>query len=367
MQCYNFLTPFDKTQDIVRKEQTLSVFSSLFTTLRLQCPTAGFKINLSQLWLYFMFSPKAQNNLYRVLALVIITLWGFTYISTKILYAYGLSAIDVLFLRTLLAYAALVAVAPKWFFADSTYDELKLALLGVVWVPLYYGLEHLALAGTQASTVAILLATGPLMTAFLAVLFFHRLRMHWTMIVGICSAATGVFLLWFDNQILFQLSGSAIALALGSAFFWAVYSMMLKTLSGYPLSFIARKAFGYGLLVLLPLYLYQGPTDFSLLANPGVLFNLAFLALVTMTLCAVLWNRVATHIGTASASQFLYWVPVISALIALVFLGEHISFIGVMGAAMILCGVWVAQYGIKRISAAFAVGDADKFLTGAGF
>ncbi len=314
-----------------------------------------------------MLSPNTQHALYRGLALLIITVWGFTYISTKILYAHGLGALDVLFLRTALAYLALVVVSPKWFFADSTRDELKIAALGIVWVPLYYGLEHFALASTQASTVAILLSTGPLMTALLAVIFFHSFRMHWTMIVGLCSAATGVFLMWFDNQVLFEMNGTASLMTLGAAFFWALYSMMLKSLSGYPLSFVARKAFGYGLLALLPFYVMHGGTPIEKLLEPSVLFNVVFLALVTMTFCAVLWARVSAELGAKAAGQFLYWVPVISALAALAILNEHISFVGIMGAAMILCGVWVAQYGIKRISAAFAVGDAEKFLTGAGF
>ena len=73
--------------------------------------------------------------LYRFLALAIIAVWGFTYISTKILYAHGLSALDVLTLRTALAYVLLLAIAPKGLFSDTTKDEIKFALLGVVWVP----------------------------------------------------------------------------------------------------------------------------------------------------------------------------------------------------------------------------------------
>ena len=309
---------------------------------------------------------QQHPTLYRFLALAIIAVWGFTYISTKILYAHGLSALDVLTLRTALAYVLLLAISPKWLFADTTKDEIKFALLGLVWVPLYYGLEHFALQATQASTVAILLATGPLMTAFIAAIFFRHFRMHFTTVMGLISAATGVFLMWFDNQVMFQLDGMASLMALGAAFCWALYSMMIKTLSGYPLSFIARKAFGYGLLALMPFYIAQGGTPLAKLADATVVTNLLFLGIVTMTLCAVLWSRVSKEIGIKSASQYLYWVPVVSAVAALTLLNDQLSFVGIMGAVMILCGVWVAQYGLKLISVAFAVGD-ERLLSNASF
>lgn len=305
--------------------------------------------------------------LYHLLALGIIGLWGFTYVSIKLLYAHGLTAIDVLSLRTALAYLALVAFAPKWLFADTVFDELKIALLGLAWIPLYYGLEHLALQNAQASSVAMLMATGPLMTAIIAMAVFRQWRMHWTVVAGLCSSTTGAFLLWFDNTVLFQLGSVGLWLAVAAAFCWATYSVMLKTLSGYPMSFITRKAFGYGLLALIPFYLHQGGTDLTVLANPVVIGNLAFLALVTMSLCAVLWSRVSTVLGNRQASQYLYWVPVISAVLGLSVLGEDMSFIGLMGSVMILCGVWVAQYGIKRISSAFTLGDSEKLASGAGF
>ncbi len=85
-----------------------------------------------------------------------------------------------------------------------------------------------------------------------------------------------------------------------------------------------------------------------------------------MTLCAVLWSRVSKEIGIKSASQYLYWVPVVSAVAALTILNDNLSFVGIMGAVMILCGVWVAQYGLKLISVAFAVGD-ERLLSNASF
>lgn len=310
---------------------------------------------------------EKSTAIYHFLALGIILVWGFTYISTKVLYGYGLLPFGVLALRTLLAYLVIVALAPKKLFAENLYDEVKLAILGFTCVPLCYGLEHMAIYSTQALTAAIMMAVAPLMTGLLALIAFREFRLHWAMILGIVSAATGVALVFFDNQIIFGMSPLGSLFALGGALAWAVYAMIIRTLPNYSGSFIARKAFGYGFLASLPFVFNEGGINTAVLTEPVVIANLLFLAWGAMTLGYIAWNSVIDKLGSDTAGRYLYWVPIVTIVAGMSLLGEKLTFIGMMGTVMILCGVWAGQLGIKRISAAFALGDPERLSSRVGF
>ena len=310
---------------------------------------------------YGISMPKQNTFPYRLLALFVIIVWGLSFIATKYLYAVGLGPYTVLTLRTLLAYGVLVLLCPHQIFANSLRDEFKLFLLGIVCVPIYYGLENLALVYTSASAVAALMATAPLMTAVIVLLRWHDFRLHWMSKLGICAAATGTFLVLFDTQIMQNLPGAGALFCVGAAFSWAVYSALLKSFSGYSGAFVARKAFGYGLLTVFPFYLAEGPAQSApFLAEPEVIALLFFLAAGPTTLCTVLWNRAAVIAGASSVNHYLYWVPVVTIAAGMTLLGETMSFVGLMGAAMILCGVWSSETGMKRVSAVLSGADPEK-------
>ena len=190
---------------------------------------------------------------------------------------------------------------------------------------------------------------------------WHSFRLHWMSKLGICAAATGTFLVLFDTQIMQNLPGAGALFCVGAAFAWAVYSALLKSFSGYSGAFVARKAFGYGLLTVFPFYLAEGPAQSApFLAEPEVIALLFFLAAGPTTLCTVLWNRAAVIAGASSVNHYLYWVPVVTISAGMTLLGETMSFVGLMGAAMILCGVWSSETGMKRVSAVLSGADPEK-------
>ena len=71
-------------------------------------------------------------------------------------------------------------------------------------------------------------------------------------------------------------------------------------------------------------------------------------------------NRAAVIAGASSVNHYLYWVPVVTIAAGMTLLGETMSFVGLMGAAMILCGVWSSETGMKRVSAVLSGADPEK-------
>ena len=275
------------------------------------------------------------------------------------LYTQGLGPFAVLTIRTFLAYAVLLILSHKQFLADELIDEAKFALLGVACIPFYHGLENLALQETNAGTVATIMASAPLFTAFVVIALHHSFRLHWMTKLGIVTVATGMCLIWFDNHVIQQLPEAGFYLALGAALAWACYSALLKSVHKYGAVFMARKTFGWGLIAVMPFYLMEDAAPVEALTDPVSAALLVFLAVGPTTLCTLLWQRAARETGAQQIRNLLFLIPVIAMIAGLVILEESVTFIGVMGAAMILCGVWCSDLGMKRINAVLAGADAD--------
>ena len=213
-----------------------------------------------------------------LLALVAVSAWGLSYIATEWLYTQGLGPFAVLTIRTFLAYAVLLILSHKQFLADELIDEAKFALLGVACIPFYHGLENLALQETNAGTVATIMASAPLFTAFVVIALHHSFRLHWMTKLGIVTVATGMCLIWFDNHVIQQLPEAGFYLALGAALAWACYSALLKSVHKYGAVFMARKTFGWGLIAVMPFYLMEDAAPVEALTDPVSTALLVFLA-----------------------------------------------------------------------------------------
>ena len=79
-----------------------------------------------------------------VLALVTVLVWAVTFVSTKVLLVH-LSPIEILFLRFVVGFLALMALRPRRLRLARRSQEGWFALAGATGVALYYLLENIAL------------------------------------------------------------------------------------------------------------------------------------------------------------------------------------------------------------------------------
>ena len=79
------------------------------------------------------------------MALVTVSIWGTTFVSTKVLIQHGLSPVDIFVYRFVLAYVCICFLAPKRLFADSIKDELWMVGAGFCGGALYFVTENTAL------------------------------------------------------------------------------------------------------------------------------------------------------------------------------------------------------------------------------
>ena len=134
------------------------------------------------------------------MAIAVVVVWGLTYILTKVLIQQGLHPHEIFFYRFLVAYAGIWLIAPRRLLANSWKEEGLLALAGFFGGSLYFYTENTALGLTQASNVAFLLCTAPLLTAFLSAAFYKEDRLTRRLLMGSMLALCGVGLIVFGGK-----------------------------------------------------------------------------------------------------------------------------------------------------------------------
>ncbi len=286
-----------------------------------------------------------HQTIYHLAAIFTSVVWGSTFISSKILLEYGLSPATIMAIRFLIAY---ICMLPFWrggLFAKSVKDELLMVVLGITGGSMYFLLENSALMFTQASNVAIIIAATPLLTT-LAVHFISR-QERANRRLYLCSliSMAGVALVVFNGEFILKLNPMGDILTLGASIMWVIYSIVvLKVGSRYHPLMVTRKVFFYGVLTLLPYFLWEPPTlAVEVLTQSVVAWNLIFLGILASLICYWLWNVVLEKLGAIHATNYLYLNPIVAMVASYFILDERITLLAVVGTALILVGVYLAE------------------------
>ncbi|MDR2475792.1 MAG: DMT family transporter [Bacteroidales bacterium] len=291
-----------------------------------------------------------KNLHYHLLALFTTIVWGTTFVSTKVLLQHGLTPATIFFYRSLAAWLIIWVVSPKRLWANSLKDEFMFLLLGLTGGSVYFLAENTALKYTLASNVSLIICTAPLATAFLSHLWVKGERLRKNLICGSLLALTGVALVIFNGNFILKLSPLGDILTITAAFLWGCYTIFLKRLDAkYPILFITRKVFFYGLLTLLPSFFFSPLiTDLTLLTRPVVLSNLLFLGIIASMLCFYLWNIALKHLGAIRTTNYIYFTPIVTLIASFLFIDEKITPIALLGAAFVIGGVYWAELKVEN-------------------
>ncbi|WP_102407979.1 DMT family transporter [Parabacteroides bouchesdurhonensis] len=287
--------------------------------------------------------------IYHVMAIVTVVVWGTTFVSTKILLTYGLSPMEILLYRFSLAYIGIWFFSPREILSRNFKDELLFVAAGLCGGSLYFVSENTALGITLASNVSLIICTSPILTAFLSFLFYKKEKLQSKLVWGSLMAFAGVALVVFNGSFILKINPIGDMLTVIAALMWAFYGFILKRLdSHYPVLFITRKVFFYGILTLLPMFWFKPiKTEWMVLTQPVVFLNLLFLGLIASMLCYIMWNTTVKQLGVIRATNYIYIVPLVTLLTSAIVIDETITMIGLLGSVLILNGVYVAERGVN--------------------
>lgn len=295
-----------------------------------------------------MIFQKNKVYWYYFIAVLTVSIWGITFVSTKVLINNGLSPAEIFFYRFTLAYICMCFLSHDRLFAKNKKDELLFLGSGVCGGSLYFISENTALGITLASNVSLIICTAPILTAFLSY-FLRKEPLKTNLLTGSLIAFIGVALVVFNGSFILKLNPVGDLLTLFAACMWAFYCFILKSLDAkYTTLFITRKVFFYGVVSLLPLFIFQ-PLHFNphLIFQPMIIGNLLFLSLIASMLCYIMWNTAVKNLGAIRATNFIYIMPLVTVLTSALVIDEPITVISMIGALLIVGGVYIAERGIK--------------------
>ena len=276
-----------------------------------------------------------------ITAFLIVVIWGCTFVQTKLLINAGLRPDEIFLFRFILAYLLILPFAGKRFFLDDWKDELLAVLLGLTGGSLYFITENYALAYGYCSNVSLIVCLTPLVTALIVGCFYPGERLNRKGLLASLIAFAGMALVVFNGNFILKLSPLGDILAFAACLCWALYSLIIKRLqTRYGNMLITRKVFGYGLLTIIPWLLPQGVNVELLWSSGAVVWgNILFLGCVASMLCFLGWNWCLEKIGTVRATNLLYLNPVVAMTTSAFVLGERVTWVALMGAALILAGL----------------------------
>lgn len=289
---------------------------------------------------------------YHIVAFLTVAIWGTTFVWTKLLIINGLSPAQIFTLRFLLAYVLLLLFAlavrrrhPFRLLSDNCRDELLFVALGVTGGSLYFYTENEALNYTTATNTSLIVCSCPLFTMLAARLFYRSERLSVRQMFGSLLAFVGMAIVVLNGRFVLHLSPLGDMLALSACLCWAVYSLLMKkVVTAYTPLFITRKIFFYGLVTILPYYLFRpGFPSVDTLLSPSVLPNVLFLGCVASMACFLTWNWAIKHLGTVKCTNWVYLNPITTMVAASLVLGEEITLFFLIGSILILLGMFLAE------------------------
>ena len=279
-------------------------------------------------------------------ALLTVTAWGVAFVSTKVLLEHGFRPAEIYIYRFILAYLLVLAVCHKRIWSNSFRDEVLFMVCGLCAGSIYFIAENTAIEYTLVSNVALITSIAPLLTTLLLGLIYKNERPGKGAYIGSVTAFIGVACVIFNSSFVVKMNPIGDLLSLSAAVSWAVYSLVLRKLNvTYSAMFITRKTFFYGVLTAIP-YMLTEPeiSPISNLWDVDVLLNLAFLGAFASMGAYILWANAVKKLGAIKASNYLYVSPIVTLIASVFLLGETITWIGYVGCALILGGMWLGEH-----------------------
>ena len=293
-----------------------------------------------------LLSSRTKGHL---IALMTVFIWGITYIATKVLLT-EFKPIEILFFRFTLGYATLWLLAPRFFAWQGIKQELMFLGAGFCGVTCYFLCENIALTYTTASNVGVITTLAPVFTAILAIFFLKTEKPAKSFYIGCLFSMIGIVLITINGKFVLSVNPLGDLLAVFACLFWAYYSILTKRSSnyGYNIILLTRRFFFYGLMFMLPaLYLFDFEWNLSRFNQPVNLLNILFLGVGASAICFASWNYAVKLVGAVKISIYIYLVPILTIINAVLILDEPFTWIAAIGTLFTLSGVLLSEGKIK--------------------
>jgi drug/metabolite transporter (DMT)-like permease len=280
-----------------------------------------------------------------LLLLLTVIFWGLSFVATKMALAY-LSPVEIIALRLLLGTPVLylVILFKKIDISFKKADYLIILIAAVV-LAVHFLIQAFGLIYTSATNTAWLVATIPVFIAMMSRVFLKE-KLSTIKLVGITVATLGVVLLISKGKLdsLGWLSSVGDWIILSSSITWGIYTIMTRNIArrNNPLA-VSMAILIVPALVLNGYAAFTTPVSKILSLPPGIILVLIFLGVFCLGLAHWFWLEGLSRKGATEVGVYIYIEPVVTTIAAIPLLNEKLTLITIIGAAMIIAGVYLVQ------------------------
>jgi drug/metabolite transporter (DMT)-like permease len=230
-------------------------------------------------------------------------------------------------------------------------DWRIILFLGLTGGAVFSALQYLGLQYTTALNTSVLNSLGPVLIAGAGALAF-RDQLTPPQMIGIATSLIGVLVIVTRADLLvlteLRFNEGDVIIVINQVVF-AVYSAYLRRRPAiHWLSFLFSLAV-ISVVTTAPFFAWEHASGLTFQPTLLTAFSLAYVAIFPSLLAFAAWNRGVEKIGANRSGAFLHLIPIYSAILAYVFLGERPMAYHALGFALILAGVWLTA---RRASAA---------------
>jgi drug/metabolite transporter (DMT)-like permease len=216
--------------------------------------------------------------------------------------------------------------------------------LGLTGGALFSGLQYVGLQLTTALNVSVINSLTPVFIVVAGALIFGD-RLHTRQVCGILTSMAGVLVIVAHGDIGMVRAVDFNAGDLIIVFNMAVFGMYSAYLRKVPplhwLTFLFVIA-GISVVGTTPFFIWEHLAGYTFKLTWLTIAAIAYIAIFPSVLAFAFWTRGVALIGANRAGPFLHLIPLYSAVLANILLGEALMAYHVLGFALILAGVWFA-------------------------
>lgn len=249
-----------------------------------------------------------------------------------------------------LAYAIALALSREKFKLGRKGDVLKAGGLGLLGMTAYQVFFIQAIARMDASAASVVMGTSPLFIALLATAVGKE-RIPLAGWAGIAVSAAGILLVVSgDNgglRLSWEAMGGAVLIVLANIC-WAGYTVFSKPVlernSAFRLSAVSTIL---GTLAYLPFAARDvAAVDWAGIGAGGWA-GILYSGLLSIFVGFTIWYKSVSAVGSAKTGVYSNLTPVLAVLIAAAALGDRLSVLQAVGAAITLSGVYLTRSGYR--------------------
>ncbi|MFP4023917.1 MAG: DMT family transporter [Thiohalospira sp.] len=271
--------------------------------------------------------------------------WSFTFIWYKIVYQFY-NPITTVFFRLIISSIFLFALMyPLKKIEKIRHGDFKYFLLVSVFNPfLYFIGESYGVKLVSSTLAAVIIATIPLFTSFTSSFFLNEkiTRMN---LLGIFFSIIGVSFIIFEKNEGLTVSPLGITMLMLAVAAAIGYSMVIKNLSfKYSSITIVTYHNFIGIFLFAPLFFIFDFNDFKQTGlSTEAWVPLLELAFFGSSFAFIFFTFAIKRIGVGKANAFTNLIPVLTAIIAFVVLGEIINLTKIVGISLVIGGLFLSQ------------------------